>query len=131
MTAKPWDFGFTRLIGARVTAPFAFKGMPPRYRTLPPRYAAPPPRALPAPKLADGFYRSPEWRGLAAAVKRERGARCQRCGSGHRVIADHVIELRDGGAPLDASNLELLCQACHNAKTATARARRSGLGGTA
>ena len=61
------------------------------------------PRALPAPKLADGFYRSPEWRGLAAAVKRERGARCQRCGSGHRVIADHVIELRDGGAPLDAT----------------------------
>ncbi|WP_298618749.1 AAA family ATPase [uncultured Zoogloea sp.] len=75
------------------------------------------------------FYQSPEWRGLVTRIKRERGARCQRCGSGHRVIADHVIELRDGGAPLDASNIELLCQACHNAKTADARAARAGLGG--
>lgn len=98
-----------------------------RYRALPALYASTPPRALPAPKVADGFYRTPEWRELVARIKRERGPGCARCGSTHRVIGDHVIELKDGGAPLDPSNIELLCIAHHNAKTAAAaRARRTG-----
>lgn len=96
-----------------------------RYHALPPLYASPPPRALPAPKVAGQFYRSREWRELVGRIKRERGARCQRCGSTHRVIGDHVIEIRDGGAPLDPSNIELLCQAHHNGKTAEAARRRA------
>ena len=78
------------------------------------------------PKLADEFYRSPEWRRLVREIKAERGSWCQRCGSGHRIIADHIKELKDGGARLDRSNIELLCQSCHNKKTAASRAARFG-----
>lgn len=98
------------------------------YRALSPRYAALPPKVKVAPKVADPFYLSVEWRRLVARLKRERGARCERCGSDHRLIGDHVVERRDGGAELDPANVELLCQACHNRKTAAARARRAAGG---
>ncbi|MBP7619319.1 MAG: HNH endonuclease [Gemmatimonadales bacterium] len=101
-----------------------------RLKALPPRIATLAPRVRPLPKVAERFYLSPEWRGLAARIKRKRGAVCERCGSDHRVIADHIVELKDGGAPLDEANIELLCQAHHNAKTAAARAARVGRGGT-
>lgn len=92
--------------------------MPPRLPGLPTRLASP-------PKRAEGFYQTPEWRGLVAQLKRERGNYCERCGSSYRVIADHIIERKDGGAPLDKANIELLCQACHNTKTAASRAKRA------
>lgn len=82
-------------------------------------------RVKPPPKTADPFYTSKEWRGLVARVKRERGSFCQRCGSSHRVIGDHIVELKDGGAPLDPNNVELLCFTHHQRKTADARARRA------
>lgn len=96
------------------------------YRSLPPRYATLPPRVRVAPKAADPFYLSAEWRSLVARLKRRRGGRCERCGSDHRLIGDHVVELRDGGAALDEGNIMILCQSCHNAKTARARAARAG-----
>lgn len=97
-----------------------------RLRAMPARLAAPPPRVASAPKVADDLYGSREWRALVAQIKRERGAFCQRCGSGGRLIGDHVVELRDGGAPLDPDNVELLCAArCHPAKTAAARRKRA------
>ena len=78
------------------------------------------------PKLVDQLYHSREWRQLIGMVKRQRGGWCQRCGSTHRVAGDHIVELKDGGAKLDPSNIELLCQACHNAKTKQhAKARHS------
>lgn len=97
------------------------KALAPALRTAAPVLKA-------APKVADVVYRSPEWRGLVARVKRARGAWCCVCGSSHRVIADHIVEVKDGGAPFDASNIQLLCQACHNAKTAKARAARARSG---
>jgi 5-methylcytosine-specific restriction endonuclease McrA len=90
-----------------------------------PRLSAAPPRLAPAPKTADPFYLSIEWRRLVAAIKRQRGAWCQRCGSGERVLGDHIVERKDGGAELAANNIELLCQRCHQAKTAKARAERA------
>ena len=69
------------------------------------------------PKFTEGFYRSREWKQLMVHLKATRGPWCQRCGSLYRVAGDHVIERKDGGAELDPSNIELLCQACHNAKT--------------
>jgi 5-methylcytosine-specific restriction endonuclease McrA len=88
-----------------------------------------------APKVAEGFYTSREWRQLAARVKRQRGGRCEfmievqgikvRCGSADRVIADHIVERKDGGAELDEANIELLCSTHHNMKTAKAKARRA------
>ncbi|MCB1516116.1 MAG: HNH endonuclease [Hyphomicrobiaceae bacterium] len=50
-----------------------------------------------------------------------------RCGSTIRLIADHILERRDRPElELELTNVETLCQACHNAKTAKARARRAG-----
>lgn len=81
-----------------------------------------------APKVAEGFYSSPQWRGLVADIKRMRGARCERAGCPtptHRVIADHIVERKDGGADLDPSNIELLCFTHHARKTAEAKRRRA------
>lgn len=81
--------------------------------------------AKPAPKRAEPFYLSPEWRSLVAGLIAKRGRRCEECGrTGCRVYGDHVRELRDGGAPLDEGNVRLLCGSCHGVKTARARVRR-------
>ncbi|MGJ8529827.1 HNH endonuclease signature motif containing protein [Maritalea sp.] len=83
------------------------------------------PRIKAPPKIADGIYTSPRWRKFIAAIKRERGRFCQRCGGTNRVIGDHIVEIKDGGAPFEQSNIELLCQPCHNRKTAIMKARRA------
>lgn len=92
---------------------------------LKPSLRSPPPLLSTPPKLADRFYLSREWRDLVASIKRERGARCEQCGSGSRIIGDHIHERRDGGADLDRNNIRLLCFACHQAKTAAARKARA------
>jgi 5-methylcytosine-specific restriction enzyme A len=83
--------------------------------------------AAPA-KIADKFYSSLEWIALRDRVRREAGGRCQTPGCGRierRMYADHRVELKDGGAPLDRRNVWLLCGSCHSLKTAAARARRT------
>ncbi|WP_207479552.1 HNH endonuclease [Arenibaculum pallidiluteum] len=81
--------------------------------------------AKPSPKRAEAFYLSPDWRTLVARLITQRGRRCEECGkAGCRIFGDHVHELKDGGAPLDSSNVKLLCGACHSAKTARVRAER-------
>ena len=83
--------------------------------------------ALP-PKVADPFYSSPEWIALRDRVRREAGGRCQAPGCERverRMFVDHIVELKDGGAPLDRGNLQLLCASLHVAKTAAERARRT------
>jgi 5-methylcytosine-specific restriction enzyme A len=75
-----------------------------------------------------GFYSSPEWRTLRDRVYAQRGRRCEDCGrTGTRIFADHVVELKDGGAPLDEGNVRLRCGSCHTAKSYDARAQRLGL----
>ena len=88
----------------------------------------------PPPKTVDDFYSSMEWRHLVAAIIRARGRRCEECGKTHdadgrsvRIYADHIAELRDGGAPLDPKNVRLLDAKCHGKKTARERAKRAGL----
>lgn len=102
--------------------------------------------ARPAPKVADTFYSSPEWRALRAKLVKLRGRRCEKCGKTHeddgspvKLIGDHKVERQDGGAELDPANVELLCVAeggdgkphpdgkrggCHNRKTLEARKAR-------
>lgn len=92
------------------------------------RIGSMPAKVKAAPKTAEGFYSSPAWRGLVADIKRERGARCERPGCPtptHRIIADHIVERKDGGADLDPRNIELLCNTHHQQKTAKARAARA------
>jgi 5-methylcytosine-specific restriction enzyme A len=85
-------------------------------------------RVKPPPKQAESFYTSAAWIEMRDRVRREARGRCQRpgCTNPGRIV-DHIVELRDGGAPLARSNLELLCQSHHTAKTADARARRAGI----
>lgn len=77
------------------------------------------------PKVADPFYLSPEWRALMRRIKKERGAHCEHCGAGGRIIGDHVVEIKDGGERLDPRNVRLMCMPCHNRKTAKARGKRA------
>jgi len=81
--------------------------------------------AQPDPKRAAPFYLTPEWRRLIATILNQRGPRCEQCGrTGTRLFGDHIIELQDGGAPLDPSNIQMLCGSCHSHKTLAARAAR-------
>jgi hypothetical protein len=71
-----------------------------------------PPRRSAKPTFA--FYGSAEWKALMRSVIAKRGRRCQdsECrtpnrGQGGKVYGDHVVELRDGGAPLDEGNVLL------------------------
>ena len=83
--------------------------------------------ALP-PKVADRLYSSPAWIALRDRVHREAGGRCQAPGCGRaesRMFVDHIVELKDGGAPLERSNVWLICRAHHSKKTARERANRT------
>ena len=83
--------------------------------------------ALP-PKVADRFYTAPAWIALRDRVRREAGGRCQASGCGRaerRMFVDHIVELKDGGAPLDRSNSRLMCRSHHNQNTAAERAKRT------
>lgn len=87
-------------------------------------------KVRPQPKVADPFYTTAEWKQFRDQIIAERGARCEnpRCrtprGPWGRVIVDHIVELRDGGAKLDRSNVQILCYSCHTQKTMEARAVR-------
>jgi hypothetical protein len=100
------------------------RSIPTRFRLLEQRTALPPAKAV------DAFYTSPEWRALMAEIVAERGRRCEdpqcrRATPPTRVFGDHIVELRDGGAPLDKRNVMLRCGSCHTRKTAEARAART------
>ena len=103
----------------------------PRLRMLGNRVGTVANRMAPGPKVAAPAYQSREWKVLIAAIIRERGRRCEdpRCqtpdrGAGRRVYGDHVVELQDGGALLDPSNVMLRCAPCHGRKTASERDKR-------
>ena len=48
-------------------------------------------------------------------LKRDGGA-CVKCGARERLQVDHIVALRDGGNDV-RSNLQVLCQPCHAAKS--------------
>src|SRR5215475_8186537 len=84
-------------------------------------------------KTRDPFYASPEFREWRAKVVARAGGRCEamtygsRCTKAqpaHRLFADHIVEIRDGGAPFDVSNGQCLCGPHHLMKTAQARRAR-------
>lgn len=86
-------------------------------------------RSLAAPaKKADAFLQSPAWK-AARAEHLAREPYCRRCGrggAGVRMFVDHIVERKDGGALVDAANLQTLCGACHTRKTREARKARAG-----
>nr|WP_314074435.1 HNH endonuclease signature motif containing protein [uncultured Roseococcus sp.] len=97
--------------------------MQPRIATLDTR------TAQPAPKQRAAHYGTAEHEAWRAEVIRRAGGMCQGRGCGRsqvRLFADHIVELKDGGAPTDIRNGQALCGACHTRKTAAARAARQG-----
>ncbi len=106
----------------------------PRISMLKPRIATLDTRtAKPLPKEVDDHYNTPEHRAWALAVKRRAGWRCEHVENGERcrnrhptsvMIADHKIEIKDGGAKLDPGNGQCLCNAHNTRKGLQARARR-------
>lgn len=108
--------------------------MQPKLRTLAPRIRTIETRAvLPPPKTAAPIYRTPEYARWRAEVIARANGRCQdpdckaRHYPGQRLFADHIVELRDGGAPFDPANGMARCGSSHTRKTAHARAVRHGL----
>lgn len=94
------------------------------------RVGSVPAKIRPPIKRADAFYESAQWRALAKAIKSQRGYVCEDCACDGRgrewlIHADHVVEIRDGGAALDPLNIRLRCQGCHNGKTAREAMRRA------
>lgn len=83
-------------------------------------------------KRTDEHYRSAEHKAWAKAVIRRANGMCQgrlpngkACGKDTgRMFADHIIELRDDGAPFDVNNGQCLCASCHTRKTLEARRKR-------
>lgn len=85
------------------------------------------------PKVKDPELSTPEFRAWRRAVMHRAGYRCQwvehgqRCTKSapdHRLIADHIVERKDGGAPYDPANGQALCDSHHTLKTNAARAKR-------
>lgn len=71
------------------------------------------------------FYTSPEFLRLRHEIIKERGRKCELCGCTQgRMHLDHIVELQDGGHRTARHNLQLLCQPCHNRKTAAERSKR-------
>lgn len=74
------------------------------------------------------FYSSPQWRAARAWHVRQNPlcVECRAQGKAKAVdVVDHIIEIKDGGAKLSADNLQSLCHAHHNAKSARERAQRA------
>ena len=103
-----------------------------RLKSLPPHVAKLDTSIAPLPpKESDPFYLSREWRALVAKIKRERGDVCEdpHCKGPHtpgqRIYADHIVEIQDGGAKLDATGILLRCARSHSLKTARERTKRT------
>jgi 5-methylcytosine-specific restriction protein A len=75
-------------------------------------------------------YDDPRWRKIRLLALRRDGEVCQirwRGCLGKANTVDHIVELEDGGAPYDLSNLQACCRPCNTAKRnahLAARARR-------
>jgi len=89
------------------------------------------PKLEPPAKLTLPFYRTPEWHALMSGIRRMRGNACQdpehdprTPRHGHRTYGDHIVELKDGGDPLDPRNILLRCPSCHQKKTNRERLAR-------
>jgi hypothetical protein len=88
--------------------------------------------AGPKVKVTAAFYGTAAWKTLVRQIIKERGRRCQdpNCqtperGARGKIYGDHVVELRDGGAPLDPRNVLLRCPPCHGRKSAAERVARA------
>jgi 5-methylcytosine-specific restriction enzyme A len=87
----------------------------------------------PPPRQIDPVYNTSEFQTWRARVVERAGYQCEAIDNGHRcskarpehrLYADHIVELRDGGPPFDLNNGRCLCASHHELKTIATRARR-------
>lgn len=95
-----------------------------------PRLEAKDTRKVQLRDYSNPHYQTVEHQRWASEVIRRSGGYCQdpRCtkpqGWRGLLYADHIHELRDGGAPLDLANGIARCGSCHVRKTLAVRAQR-------
>ena len=68
----------------------------------------------------NNFYHTRAWRGLRKQFIQEHPI-CQQCETKGITkpakVVDHILSIRKGGQELDKSNLQSLCESCHNSKS--------------
>jgi len=106
----------------------------PKLRTLAPMVRTTNTATTPLPpKVKAPEYTTPQFRAWRSAVVDRAGGRCEAVDHGfrctkaapeHRIFADHIKELSDGGQLLDINNGQALCGSHHTSKTMMARAHR-------
>ena len=106
----------------------SLRKLPPLVKALPSFFASQ------QRKAGREWYQTPEHKAWRRAVLDRAGWRCQailisgeRCKNaapGHRLYADHIVEIEDGGSPTDLDNGQCLCHAHHGAKTALMKSER-------
>ena len=79
-------------------------------------------KLYPTPKTTQvdpGFYRSAEWRKFRKFYLMEHPV-CVHCEAKGLVreasVVDHIVPIREGGNRFAHSNLQPLCDSCHNSK---------------
>lgn len=67
------------------------------------------------------FYQSTQWRKVRT-LKLQQNPMCEECERNGRLtpaqMVDHIVPINKGGAMLDMENMQSLCNACHNRKSA-------------
>lgn len=78
-------------------------------------------------KKTEAFYGKSIWKKVRGRYARQHPL-CEDCEAKGLTVpmycVDHIVEIKDGGAKLDQSNLRSLCRRCHAAKTEKAGKRR-------
>ena len=107
----------------------------PKLRTLSPLVRSTNTATTPhPPKVKATVYTTPQYRVWRATVvgraqgrceyHDHHGHRCTRAQPEYRMYADHIVELRDGGAVYDSSNGQCLCYMHHTIKSNEVKKKR-------
>lgn len=75
-------------------------------------------------KPINPLYRTPRWRALSASIlaehRRTNGDWCpgyqREAHMTSDLTVDHIVAMRNGGAPYDRTNLTVLCRSCNGRK---------------